>query len=127
MLSLEPWTLFWTVFNVLVLFIAMKKFLVKPVMNVIEERERRIQMEKDEAAAVKEEAYALKKEYEEHLSGAKHEASRVIEEAKVFAKEEQKRIYKETKEEYARMLVQARKDIEDEKEQAQKELKKEIA
>lgn len=127
MLSLQPWTLFWTVFNVLVLFLAMKKFLVKPVMQVIEQREKQIQDEMDEAAATKAEANTLKKNYEEHLRVAKQEANQMIEQAKHQAKEEQKRIYDETQAESAKMISRAKKEIEDEKEQAQKELKKEIA
>ena len=60
MLSLEPWTLFWTVVNVLVLFLAMKKFLLKPVMNIIEKREAMIHQQFDEAEAARNQAEAMK-------------------------------------------------------------------
>ena len=39
MLSLDGWTLFFTVVNVLVLFVGMKVFLFKPVLNTIRQRE----------------------------------------------------------------------------------------
>ena len=59
MLSLEPWTIFWTVVNVLVLFVALRHFLIKPVMGVIEQRNEMItqareDIEKEQANAKKE-------------------------------------------------------------------------
>ena len=70
MLSLEPWTLFWTVFNVLVLFLAMKKFLLKPVMGVIEKREAMIRQQFDEAENAKNQAQAMKEAYTKQLETA---------------------------------------------------------
>ena len=38
MLSLDGWTLFFTVVNVLVLFVGLKVFLFMPLLNIIRQR-----------------------------------------------------------------------------------------
>ena len=62
MLSLEPWTLFWTVLNVLVLFFALKHFLIKPVMGVIQKREDMISQQFADAKETQTQADKMKQE-----------------------------------------------------------------
>ena len=56
MLSLEPWTIFWTVVNVLVLFVALRHFLIKLVMGVIEQRNEMIKQQFNAAQKTQDEA-----------------------------------------------------------------------
>lgn len=71
MLSLEPWTIFWTVVNVLVLFVALRHFLIKPVMGVIEQRNEMIKQQFNAAQKTQDEANKMKADYEQQLDTAK--------------------------------------------------------
>lgn len=127
MLSLNPWTLFWTVFNVLVLFLALKKFLIKPVMGIIEKRDSLIKQQFDEANNAKLEAEAMKKEYEKQLETAQAQAAEIITVARARAEEEHDQVIAQTQKESKKMLEQAKADIKYEQEQAKQELKSQIA
>ena len=75
MLSLEPWTIFWTVVNVLILFVALRHFLIKPVMGVIEQRNEMIRQRFDAAQKTQDEANKMKADYEQQLDTAKEQAN----------------------------------------------------
>ncbi len=51
MLSLDGWTLFFTVLNVIVLFVGLRLLLSKPVLKIISQREEMIKTQLKEAAA----------------------------------------------------------------------------
>ena len=65
MLNLDPWNILFTVINLLIFFLIIKFFLLKPVKKVMDEREKMIKDDFDSAAKTKEEAEQLKAEYEE--------------------------------------------------------------
>ena len=65
MLSLNVWNLLFTVINVLVLYLLMKKFLFKPVLAVLEKRKEMIASNMEEARKSQQEAEELKTDYEE--------------------------------------------------------------
>ena len=67
MLSIDPWNIVWTIVNLLVLYLVFKKFLYKPVMNVIEARENMIKQQFDSAKKDQDEALKLKAEYHDRL------------------------------------------------------------
>lgn len=127
MLSLEPWTLFWTVFNVIVLFLGLKKFLIKPVKNVMDQREHMINQQFLDARRVQCEAESMKKEYKEELAHAKETAADIITAARQRAEEEHDQIIAETREESERLLNQAKKEIQCEQERTMQEMKSQIA
>lgn len=127
MLSLEPWTLFWTVFNVIVLFLGLKKFLIKPVRSVIDQRENMIEQQFLDARNAQRAAETMKKEYEEELVHAKEEAAEIITAARTRAGEEHEQMMAETREESGKLLQQAKKEIQCEQEQAMQEMKSQIA
>ena len=118
MLSLDPWTLFWTVFNILVLFLALKKFLFKPVLGVIEKRNSMIKQQFDEASNAKIQAEAMKEEYEQQLETAHEQAAEIITVARARAEEEHNQVIAQARKESQKMLEQAKSDIEYEQEKA---------
>ena len=71
MLNVSPLNLLFTVLNLLVLFLLMKKFLYKPVLGVIEKRKELIDQQFELAQGAKAEAAVLKEQYENYLSDAK--------------------------------------------------------
>lgn len=126
MLSLEPWTIFWTVVNVLVLFVALRHFLIKPVMGVIEQRNEMIRQQFDVAQKTQDEANKMKADYEQQLDTAKEQASDIIAAARVRSEKEHSKAIADTEAERVKMLAQAREDIEKEQANAKKELQSQI-
>lgn len=126
MLSLEPWTIFWTVVNVLVLFVALRHFLIKPVMGVIEQRNEMIRQQFDAAQKTQDEANKMKADYEQQLDTAKEQVSDIIAAARVRSEKEHSKAIADTEAERVKMLAQAREDIEKEQANAKKELQSQI-
>lgn len=127
MLSLNPWTIFWTVFNVLVLFLALKKFLFRPVLDVIEKRNSMIKQQLDEVNNARLQAEAMKKEYEQQLETAHGQAAEIITAARERAEEEHDQVITQARKESQKMLEQAKADIKYEQEKAKQELKSQVA
>ena len=119
MLSLEPWTIFWTVVNVLVLFVALRHFL-------IEQRNEMIRQQFDAAQKTQDEANKMKADYEQQLDTAKEQASDIIAAARVRSEKEHSKAIADTEAERVKMLAQAREDIEKEQANAKKELQSQI-
>lgn len=127
MLSLDGWTIFFTVVNVLVLFIGLKVFLFKPVLKIIDQREEMIQKQLTEAAEKEKQAQQLKIDYQEKLNNANQKAENIIAEAKNRAAAEKSLAVQKTKEETEQMIEKARAEIRTEQEQAKKEMQADIA
>lgn len=127
MLSLNVWNLLFTVINVLVLYLLMKKFLFKPVLAVLEKRKEMIASNMEEARKSQQEAESLKSGYEEKLSSAKEEAQAIVHNARELAEQERAGILEKTRIESEQMIEKAKAAILSEQEQAQQEAKEEIA
>ena len=92
MISIDFFNILATVINILVLFLLMQKFLVKPLMNVIEKRENMINSQFKEAEAAETEAKSLKSKYEDSLKNAHDESISILNKAKINAQAEYDRI-----------------------------------
>ena len=77
--------LFFTIINLVVLYLLLKKFLIKPVTKVIEARERMIADGLSQASSAREEAKELKNQYEAALSCARQESEKIVQKAQVQA------------------------------------------
>ena len=71
MLNIDPWNMVMIVINLLVLYAIFRKFLYKPVMNVIHQREELIQGQFDSAKKTQDDALALKADYEAKVRAGK--------------------------------------------------------
>lgn len=127
MLKIDPWTLFFTVLNVLILFAGLKIFAIKPVKKVIDEREKMINDQFESARKSQDEANSMKEEYQEKLNAAREKAEEIVVEARNRAEAEHDKIMADTKIESEQMLNKAKADIQAEKEKAQNEVQTEIA
>ena len=88
MLEFDIWTIAFSIINILVLFLFLKKFLFGRIQNIMDQRAAAVQADLDQAKASKEEAHQLRQQYEDTLSGAKQEASTIIANARTAAKEQ---------------------------------------
>ena len=63
MLNISFWNIAFTIINVLVLLLFMRHFLMKPVMEILEQRKQMVEKDLDAASTAKSQAEALKTQY----------------------------------------------------------------
>ena len=96
-ISVNIWQMLASLANLVLLFLMVKKFLYKPVMKMLQERQNTIDKDYDAAAEAKEQALSDKIKYEEKLQTAKDEADSVIKNAVGIATEREKEILAQAK------------------------------
>ena len=82
MLDFQPWTIFFTIVNLLILYFFFRKFLFGRVNAVLEQREALIRTQVQEAEQNNAQAQAPRQEYEAKLAGARQEAADLVADAK---------------------------------------------
>lgn len=127
MLKFEFWSIFWAVFNVVVLFILLRIFLFKPINKLMNERTQSIQKDIDDAEKAKAEAEELRRQYSDSISEAKEEANRIIMKAHDDAESERAIIIQKSHEEADQIVSAASETIENERRQALRQARSEIA
>jgi len=118
--------LVFTIINLLVLYFLMKKFLFKPVNNIIAKREEAIQKQYDDANETKAQAQELKSQYEASLAGAKEDSAKLVQEAREKARVEYDRIVKSADDEVTKKLQRAEETIEEEKRKSLRSMQDQI-
>lgn len=127
LLGVNPWTALFTLANTIALFVVMKKFLWKPVLKMIEDRQKEIDDMYLEAGASKEQAAALETEYKQKLSAAQATSDRMIKEAVARAQNREEEIIRQANQEASAILDKAAADIAQEKKKALNDAKDEIS
>ena len=77
-MSIEPSAVICAIINFLVLFFLLKKFLYKPVFNMLDARASEIDKNMSEAEQARDEAARLKAEYEENMQNAKNKVVELL-------------------------------------------------
>lgn len=119
--------LVWTIINVIILHLLLKKFLIKPVTAIMDKREQMVKQGLEGARAQESRAKELKVKYEEALASAKEESLQLVEKARGNAQVEYDRILGEADEQAKKIKEAARKDVELDREKAMKEMQSEVA
>ena len=119
--SIDTWTMIFTWANLLILFLLLKKFLFKPVTNILDKRAEEIENSYKQAEETNDKALSLKSEYEEKLLSAKNEADGIIKSAVETA------IVNEANEKVRYIMEKSQKQIEQDKQNAVTDAKREIA
>ena len=104
--------------NITVLFILLRLILWKHVNRFLTERTNRVRGEMDEAERQRQEAEALRLEYDTKVGELKERGSDLIRESQLKATKESEKILKETHEIAKTMISDAEARIKEEKEQA---------
>lgn len=125
--SIAPWTIIFTWINLIILVLIMKKFLFKPVMNMLAARENEVGNMYEKAETAQKNAEAMENEYAQKLADAKDEAARIMKEATREASLKGEAILSEAKREASAAVDKAHREIEQEKQQAVREIKDDIA
>lgn len=126
-ISVTPWTIVFSICNLLILCALIKKFLFKPVMSVLEARQKEIDDIYGAADKDRSDAEALKAEYTRRMSGARAEADGIVRTAMDSARRKSDQIVNEANSQAARMKQKAQSEIEQEKRKAFAELQGELS
>ena len=110
MLRLD-WNLLFTVINLLILYFLMKRFLFKPVNEILEKR----QQEEDARLSAAEEAKNSALEYEASIRNAQQERAQIVARAREEAAGEYSRIVDEAQKKAGTIVDKACSDAEQEK------------
>ncbi len=119
--------LLFTIINLLILYILLRKFLFGRVNKILEARQKLVEDQLGAAAQEQEKAEALKAEYEASLAAAKQTSAQLLAEAQEKAKAEYGRIVQSADDEAARTMAEAQRKIETERENALRSLEGEIS
>ena len=117
----------YTIINIVILVALLRIFLWKPVLGIIEKRQKAIQEDLDSAARASEEAKAVKAEYEASLTGARQESAALVSEARDRAGEQADAILAQANADAEAIREKARADALSEKERVLSEAKGEVA
>ncbi len=109
----------------LVLYFGLKKLLYKPVSEALSNRQEKIKSDIESAKAQREEAEALKSNYEAQIADAKREAQSIIENGRKRGEEVRADIIGKAEEDARSIVMKARREAEAEKERALMDIKSE--
>ena len=121
------WTALFVLLNTLTIFFVAKKFLFGPVMKIIKERQQEIDDMYTKAGEAKEQASALRTEYEDKLSAASDKADLLVKEAVARGQRREEEILRQANAEANAIREKASADIAQEKKKAINEAKDEIS
>ena len=126
-MSIEPSAVICAMINFIVLLFCLKKFLYKPVFNMLDARANQIEENISQAQLDRDQAAAMKAEYESSLKNAQTQAQEIIQNANKLGEQTHAEIVEKAREEAMRAGEKARAEIAREKEQALNELRAEVA
>lgn len=121
------WNFVFTIINLVVLYLLMKKFLYRPIMNIMQQRDQLIKEQLDGAKNTEQEALALKEQYEVSLANVEKEADLILNRSKSRAQKEYDSILKDANVEAKQVMKKTEKAIETEWEKTMQNLSEEIA
>jgi F-type H+-transporting ATPase subunit b len=123
--SINSGLIFWTILVFGVLLVVLWRLGWPALLKSVEERERRIQQQLDEAERARAEAARLLEEHKRTIAAARNEAQEMVAKARAVAEKERETLLAKAREEYEQLLERARKEIGAEKEKAILELRRE--
>lgn len=113
MLNLN-WDMLFVAINLIIFYMVIKRFLLKPVNDIIEKRNNAINAKFNEAETAKKDAYSLKAKYEDSLKGANAEREQILDTAREDAKTEYDRILEEAENKAEGLIASAKVQAEEE-------------
>lgn len=121
------WDLVLMLINLVVLYLLMRKFLVGPIMGVIEKRQNLIKQQLEHADTAEKKALALKGEWETSMKNVHEETEALRKEAGIKAKQEYNRIVDAADVEAKKIMQDTRQNILVEREKMLDGVRSEIA
>lgn len=126
LVTLIPWTFIAQILNLFLQVFLIKKFLFNPVRKILEKRKAMADAQISDATKAREDAEAMKAEYEQNMQDARDKANTILANAQKTASIKSEEIIKEASATAVSMKAKAERDIEQEKRKAVNEIKDEI-
>ena len=126
LVTIVPWTFIAQILNLFLQAYLIKKFLFKPIREILEKRRQMADAQLSDAAKAKEEALTMKAEYEENMAQARTKANDILANASRTASAQSEEILQEANRQAKAMKVKAENDIAQERKKAVNEIKDEI-
>ena len=127
LLGVNFWTALFVLLNTLAIFFVAKKFLFKPVMKIIKDRQDEIDGMYQAAGDAKKQAEAMRGEYQQKLTAAQQTSERIVKEAVSRGQAREEEILRKANADAAAIMDKASADIALEKKKAINDAKDEIA
>ncbi|HJZ48482.1 MAG TPA: F0F1 ATP synthase subunit B [Roseiflexaceae bacterium] len=115
------------IFNVILLVWLLTRYLYRPVLNMLNERTRRIQESLREAELVKEQLARANEDYDQRLAQARQEAAAILAQAQDRARLQEAEIIAQARQEADRIRSDAREQAIQERDQLMRDLKAQMA
>lgn len=126
LVTIVPWNFVATILNLFIQVYLIKRFLFKPVNEILEKRRAKADAQIRDAVKAKEDALAMKEAYEKNMQEAKNKANEILTTAQKTAAVQSEEMLKEAALQTAAMKEKAEADIAQEKRKAVNEIKGEI-
>ena len=126
LITLDGWTFLAQICNLMIQLVIFKKFLLKPIKQVIADRKAKADREIADAQKLRTEAEAMKAEYEQNLQNARTEANQIVAAAQKTATARSEELLGEARAQAAALKQKAEADIAQERKKAVNEVKDEI-
>ena len=126
LITLDGWTFLAQICNLMIQLVIFKKFLLKPIRQVIADRKAKADSEIADAQKLRTEAEAMKAEYEQNLQNARTEANQIVAAAQKTATARSEESGGEARAQAAALKQKAEADIAQERKKAVNEVKDEI-
>ena len=117
----------WTIITFVVVLIILKRFVWSPLLEALDERQKRIRDALEGAEQARDEAQAALAEHQKALAGAESEAREIVAQAREAGERVRTDIIDEARRGAEQTVEQARRSIETEKQAALIELRREVA
>ena len=126
LVTIVPWNFIATILNLFIQVYLIKRFLFKPINEMLEKRRAKADAQIQDAVKAKDEALAMKEEYEKNMQDAKNKANEILTTVQKTAAVQSEEMLKDAALQAAAMKEKAEADIAQEKRKAVNEIKGEI-
>ncbi|MBR3015938.1 MAG: F0F1 ATP synthase subunit B [Clostridia bacterium] len=126
-ISVNLWDVLISLCNLIIIFLILKKFLFKPVQNVMKTRQAQVDKIYSDADESRASANQLKQEYETKMASARQEADTLIKNATQSAQRRGDQIVSEANSQAERVRQKAEEEISQQKKQMLQDVRSEIS
>ncbi len=126
LVTLVPWTIVAQLCNLFIQLLLIKRFLFKPIGEILEKRRQKADEQIREAEEAKAQAQAMKESYEKDMAEARQKAGEILATAQKNAADQSERMLQEAAGEAAAIRARAQSEVAQERRKAVNEAKNEI-
>lgn len=119
--------LLWTIVNLIIFYLLMRLFLIKPIRKTLQARKELIDNQFKEAEDTVNAANEKMADYEDKIKNVDTEAKEIISDARDKAKVEYNKILDKANDDAVKMKQEAQKQIKQDTENARRDVKEELA